>query len=84
MPGRSLPSGLASVACTWMLRVASSTIESIAVTRPVNSTPATSPRRDADVAADAHLADGLLRHAEVHVDRIERLQRHDGIAAGRY
>src|SRR5436190_16728739 len=39
MPGRSLPPGLASVACTWMFRVASSTIESIAVTRPEKSAP---------------------------------------------
>ena len=82
MPGRSLPPGLASVACTWMLRVASSTIESIAVTRPVNSTPGRLVGRDAHAAADAHLAGRLLRHAEVHVDRIQRLQRHQRVAAG--
>ena len=32
IPGRSLPSGFASVACTCTLRVFSSTTESIAVT----------------------------------------------------
>ena len=32
--------------------------------------------------ADAHLAGVLLRHAEVHVDRIQRLQRHERVAAG--
>ena len=37
MPGRSRPSGLARVAWTCTLRVASSTTESTAVMRPVNS-----------------------------------------------
>ena len=30
-----------------------------------------------DRLADADLIDRLLRHEEIHVDRIERLQRHD-------
>ena len=57
MPGRSLPSGLASVACTWTFRVASSTTESIAVTRPVNSTSGELVGGDPHVPADPHLAD---------------------------
>ena len=33
-----------------------------------------------DFAADSKVAELLLRHREVHVDRIERLKRHDRIA----
>ncbi len=56
--------------------------ESTAVIRP--------GRRGVRHALDAHLhlaarpqaADLLLRHREVHVQRVERLQRHDRCAAG--
>src|SRR6266545_4690130 len=34
----------------------------------------------ADLSADSKLAQLLLRHGEVHVDRVERLERHDRIA----
>lgn len=38
--------------------------------------------RDVHGAADLQLTSGLLRNAEVHVDRIERLERDQRIAAG--
>src|SRR5262249_43714582 len=36
---------------------------------------------DADRAADAHLFNRLLRNAEVHINRVQRLQWDDGIAS---
>ena len=38
--------------------------------------------RDPDAVTDAYLRDVLLRHTEVHVDRIQRLQRNERIAGG--
>ena len=58
-------------------------IESIAVDGPVNSALAEFTDGDANTASVPHLAGFLLRNAEVDVDGIERLQRHDRIAAGR-
>src|SRR5439155_25426671 len=37
--------------------------------------------RDAHGLPDSHLAEVLLRHAEIHIGRIERLQRSNWIAA---
>ena len=48
---------------------------------PVHSTPAAIVGRDADARGRPDLAGRLLRHAEVHVDRIERLQRDQRVAA---
>ena len=56
-------------------------MESSAVTRPAKVAPAEISGRDANLAADADRSDGLLRNAEIDVDRVQRLERHDGIAA---
>ena len=84
IPGRSRSAGLSKVACTCTLRVASSTTESTAVILPAGGCEPSRPSAvTLTCAPRVQLAHLLLRHREVDVDRVERLQRHDRIAGVR-
>ena len=78
MPGSSLRSGLPSVARTCTLRELASTCGLIAVILPANVWPGIGIDLRRDRLADPDLVQRLLRQEEVDIDRIERLQGHDG------
>ena len=77
MPGNSWRLALGSVASSDTLRVAVSIFGSMAVNLPGKCDTRISVGRDRHHLADLDGRQGLLRHGEVDVDRVNALQRHD-------
>ena len=71
MPGSRIRSGLASVACSWIVRVEGSICGSIVVSSASNTPLGEGVDADLDRLAHLDLRAALLRQGEVDIERVE-------------